>query len=326
MHVVGAFAVPSVGDLVARAMTSLDGVDSFVSCGTVPEFVAACSAREPEAVVIGGAWLVHVPEARIALERAGASPPLWLALTRIAASGSDVATTDVGIATQIYAVALTTEGWRVAIEAARRGPGAVSDTVRIVTLFPSEVPHEALRGLLRTASDLCIVARCTSADSLSDAIVAHEPHIVVFGAPHFGDVAAARAAIHGRLTRAPAWALFVSHLDPATALAAAALPAVEVYTSVDIAHPTAIAASLRALAATGVLAGVLLDRARATLGVAQDDADRRILELLVTGAKNEDIAAATYLSTQTVKNRLSRMMKAVGVDNRTAMALRFAPQ
>ena len=64
-----------------------------------------------------------------------------------------------------------------------------------------------------------------------------------------------------------------------------------------------------------------LSRVNAILAVARDDDDRAILRLLTTGAKNDLIAARIFASEQTVKNRLSRMMKVVGVSNRTEFAL-----
>jgi DNA-binding NarL/FixJ family response regulator len=57
------------------------------------------------------------------------------------------------------------------------------------------------------------------------------------------------------------------------------------------------------------------------LTVAKDDDDRAILRLLATGATNDAIAGQIFASEQSVKNRLSRMMKAAGVSNRTEFAL-----
>jgi hypothetical protein len=42
---------------------------------------------------------------------------------------------------------------------------------------------------------------------------------------------------------------------------------------------------------------------------------------LATGATNDAIAGHIFASEQSVKNRLSRMMKAAGVSNRTEFAL-----
>lgn len=53
---------------------------------------------------------------------------------------------------------------------------------------------------------------------------------------------------------------------------------------------------------------------------AQDDLDIRILMELVEGRTNEEIAASVHLALQTVRNRISRLMKVAGVSNRTQLA------
>lgn len=53
---------------------------------------------------------------------------------------------------------------------------------------------------------------------------------------------------------------------------------------------------------------------------AQDEMDIRILMELVDGRTNEEIAATVHLALQTVRNRISRLMKAAGVSNRTQLA------
>ncbi|MEY3805953.1 MAG: Bacterial regulatory protein luxR family [Actinomycetota bacterium] len=53
---------------------------------------------------------------------------------------------------------------------------------------------------------------------------------------------------------------------------------------------------------------------------AQDEMDIRILMELVEGRTNEEIAASVHLALQTVRNRVSRLMKAAGVSNRTQLA------
>ena len=54
--------------------------------------------------------------------------------------------------------------------------------------------------------------------------------------------------------------------------------------------------------------------------LAQDETDIRILMELVEGRTNEEIAAAVHLALQTVRNRISRLMKLAGVSNRTQLA------
>lgn len=54
--------------------------------------------------------------------------------------------------------------------------------------------------------------------------------------------------------------------------------------------------------------------------LAQDEIDIRILIELIEGRTNEEIAATVALALQTVRNRISRLMKAAQVSNRTQLA------
>jgi DNA-binding NarL/FixJ family response regulator len=81
------------------------------------------------------------------------------------------------------------------------------------------------------------------------------------------------------------------------------------------------AALLRSFVGSDTKVDTPLSRVSTMLAIAKDDDDRAILQLLATGATNDSIAAQIFASEQTVKNRLSRMMKLVGVSNRTEFAL-----
>lgn len=54
--------------------------------------------------------------------------------------------------------------------------------------------------------------------------------------------------------------------------------------------------------------------------LAQDEMDIRILIELIEGRTNEEIATTVNLALQTVRNRISRLMKAAQVSNRTQLA------
>ncbi len=57
-----------------------------------------------------------------------------------------------------------------------------------------------------------------------------------------------------------------------------------------------------------------------SLKFCRDDLDLRILAELMNGASNEAIAATCHVAIQTVRNRLVRLMREVGVENRTQLA------
>lgn len=55
-----------------------------------------------------------------------------------------------------------------------------------------------------------------------------------------------------------------------------------------------------------------------------DDTDRQILRLLATGQSDKQIAEAVFLSLQTVRNRVSRLLNRFGKENRTQLAVFIA--
>lgn len=56
---------------------------------------------------------------------------------------------------------------------------------------------------------------------------------------------------------------------------------------------------------------------------ASDDIDIRIMMELVEGRTNEEISTIVHLAVQTVRNRISRLMKVAGVSNRTQLATKL---
>ena len=55
-----------------------------------------------------------------------------------------------------------------------------------------------------------------------------------------------------------------------------------------------------------------------------DDTDRQILRLIADGQSDKQIAEAVFLSVQTVRNRVSRLLNRFGKDNRTQLAVFIA--
>ena len=77
---------------------------------------------------------------------------------------------------------------------------------------------------------------------------------------------------------------------------------------IDLAHITSITEIVRWLRSDNIA------------HFAQDETDIRILLELIEGRTNEEIAATVNLALQTVRNRISRLMKAADVSNRTQLA------
>lgn len=53
----------------------------------------------------------------------------------------------------------------------------------------------------------------------------------------------------------------------------------------------------------------------------QDDIDRRMVAYITLGLSDREIAAKVHLSSQTVRNRVSRMLERAHVENRTQLAM-----
>jgi DNA-binding NarL/FixJ family response regulator len=78
------------------------------------------------------------------------------------------------------------------------------------------------------------------------------------------------------------------------------------------------------LSQKGYLQGMrLLLDSKSKTQYANDEIDLQILKYVARGCSNKEISDAVYLSLQTVRNRVSRLMQAMQVENRTQLALMF---
>lgn len=75
-------------------------------------------------------------------------------------------------------------------------------------------------------------------------------------------------------------------------------------------NPAAVRDALNRIRATGA---ALLEKL--------DDTDRQILHLIAAGQSDKQIAETVFLSVQTVRNRVSRLLNRFGKDNRTQLAV-----
>jgi DNA-binding NarL/FixJ family response regulator len=58
--------------------------------------------------------------------------------------------------------------------------------------------------------------------------------------------------------------------------------------------------------------------------ICRDDTDVLIIELIIQGHSNDEIAEKTFSALQTVRNRISRLLSASGAKNRTQLAMMFS--
>jgi NarL family two-component system response regulator LiaR len=58
--------------------------------------------------------------------------------------------------------------------------------------------------------------------------------------------------------------------------------------------------------------------------VCRDEVDAQIIALIIRGFSNDEIAEEVFIALQTVRNRISRLLSAAGVKNRTQLAILFS--
>lgn len=188
-----------------------------------------------------------------------------------------------------------------------------------MTAATSEMPRNALAALLGPCG-FRFGPNLQNRDDLLAGIFLEQPHMVFFGHPMIDEVGDVRLALRNSNFTEPRWVLMVTHIDPLTLLRAANIGVEHMFTADQMEPVDEFAALLRSFVDSDTKVDTPLSRVSTTLTIAKDD-DRAILQLLATGATNDSIAAQIFASEQTVKNRLSRMMKLAGVSNRTELAL-----
>lgn len=167
------------------------------------------------------------------------------------------------------------------------------------------------------------MAMCVHATEVIEAIRIHAPHLVLIESEWLSEIDGMKCALTEVGIGGPMWAIANPNVDSETVLWAAH-HGIHVLVDGTVNSVDDFVERIQSLVFDAPAVNRLQSRARSTLAVAHDETDRKILSLLATGARNAMIADEVYLSVQTVKNRLSRMMKAAGATNRTELAMRFS--
>lgn len=324
MRVIGAFVDKVVGELVADWMAGLGGIEFGGSGCNAHDVIALCVRNQPEAIIVGGEFFAHVDDVREAIVRRDLREPLWIALVGPPRIYSCDRAVDLGIHSEMTQADFTVNGFAAAVEVARHARYTAGAQVRIATAFPTTIPNSTLATLLRPWPEFRVLANCPTVSELVATIRSQPTHLVAFD-PHFvSKVPSTREQLHHEALVEPQWLLLLSHTDPATLVGAAIAGIDHMFTADQLEPAGRFAAWIRDVASGGPPADGPLRRVRLGLTITKDDDDRRIIHQLVNGASNDEIARYVFLSVNTVKNRLSRMMQSAGVSNRTELALLFA--
>lgn len=190
-----------------------------------------------------------------------------------------------------------------------------------------EMMREALIKAIAPLKGVTVLVAERDGDSFVQAIQRHRPQVMVIDVAHPAgsglDVARKAKAVHGSgkvvtlVDEEDDAALVSSYELGASAIVSKKRPVrdlhqavLDVAANVNTINPVAVRNAKRRLEENGHLA---LSRI--------DSTDRKMLELLTRGYTDRQIAGEVYLSLQTVRNRMSRLLQKFRLDNRTQLAL-----
>ena len=187
--------------------------------------------------------------------------------------------------------------------------------------------REALVKAIAPMKGVTLLVAENDGDSFVQAVQQHRPEVMVIDVAHPAgtglDIARRAKAVHshGRLVTLVDdendAALVNSYELGASAVVSKKRPVrdlhravLDVAANVNTINPVAVRNAKRRLEERGHMA---LTRIDAT--------DRKMLELLTKGYTDRQIASEVFLSLQTVRNRMSRLLQKFHLDNRTQLAL-----
>lgn len=323
MKVVGAFAYAVSEEFYSWAASGLPSINLIAIGSSAHEVIELCKLHQPEVVLIGPKFAPQMSSVREYYTKNGLDQPLWIGAIGIKNQDSLRALRNHGVWAAIDMPNFTAASWAAAVARARNSPGEESE-IRVITAFPTDVPNTTLAQILAPWPYFFIGNNFSSRDDLSHAIRTSQPHIVALGHQLIDGVGEVRNELVTNGEAEPQWVLMLSQANPVTLMRAAIAGITYLFTSDQF-----IPAELFAQQFKDCLQGTRpeessLSEIRQRLRIAKDDHDQIILRLLVSGATNAEIATQVFLSEQTVKNRLSRMMKVASVSNRTELAMLFA--
>jgi DNA-binding NarL/FixJ family response regulator len=199
--------------------------------------------------------------------------------------------------------------------------------VSIGVCEPHEMVREALVKAIAPMKGVTVLVAENSGDSFIQAIQQHKPQVMVVDTTHSTnaglDIARRAKAVHsaGKIVtlvdEENDSALVSSYELGASAVVSKKRPirdlhraVLDVASNVNTINPVTVRNAKRRLEENGHMA---LSRVDAT--------DRKMLELLTRGYTDRQIASEVYLSLQTVRNRMSRLLQKFRLENRTQLAL-----
>lgn len=200
-------------------------------------------------------------------------------------------------------------------------PGRV-ETIQFISTCHNVISAKSISQLLSPYADFQCVATCATTNDVVDAINKHKPHIVLMGGNWLESFRQANSKLTRSLSRATKWAIVDPRVEhhvyvEVTQLGIHYLFETPVKTTDDFID------RIRFIVREDTAQRDLSNQTMCTVPIPRDETDEAILSLLTVGWTNRQIADQVCLSVQTVKNRLSRMMKQSGAANRTELVVRL---
>jgi DNA-binding NarL/FixJ family response regulator len=206
---------------------------------------------------------------------------------------------------------------------------AATRQTRVLIVDDHQMVREGLKFLLASALDLDVVGEAENGREALEQVNALSPDVVLMDlSMPIMDGAEATGRI---LDEAPCVQVVVLTGDGGSPLAELALERGAISCLLKDAHPETLAQAVRDAAdgkgtVDGVALQAIMERRRACPGGDLTRREREVLELVVDGLANREIAADLGLSESTVRQHVGSILTKLDVPNRTAAAIRAVEQ
>jgi two-component system, NarL family, response regulator DevR len=200
-------------------------------------------------------------------------------------------------------------------------------TIRVVICDDHTLFREAIANIVDKHPNMEVVAGAASVSEGIDALKIHQPDVAVVDV-RLGEGNGIVVAQWAKANLADCKVIMISAFESdrvtvdAYTAAASAFVLKQITTSDLLQTISDVAVGLNFISHEDVhSAQARLNQSKSQLLGDLSQSDRNILQLLATGKTDPEIATIMYLSTQTIRNRMSRLLGVFGLANRTQLAL-----
>jgi two-component system response regulator DevR len=200
-------------------------------------------------------------------------------------------------------------------------------TIRVVICDDHTLFREAIANIVDKHPEMSVVAGASSVSEGVEALKIHQPDVAVVDV-RLGEGNGIVVAQWAKANLATCKVIMISAFESdrvtvdAYTAAASAFVLKQITTSDLLQTISDVAIGLNFISPEDVhSAQARLNQSKSQLLGDLSQSDRNILQLLATGKTDPEIATIMYLSTQTIRNRMSRLLGVFGLANRTQLAL-----